>query len=235
MNDPAAIARALTEAAAAINSQHSVEETLHAIVEEARRSVPGFDHAGISIIHRDGRVETRAGTDPLVWDLDELQYSLQEGPCLDAIRDESVVVVENARHEQRWPRFIPQAVARGLRAQLGVRLFTDTETLGGLNLYSTETETIATEAVQIAELFANHAARALGTARQEQNLTEAIASRQMIGQAIGIVMERYGLDEDRAFQFLIRASSTSNTKLRRVAEQVVAETNDRGRSRAERN
>jgi GAF domain-containing protein len=219
------IAVALTEAAKAINGHRTLEETLDAIAHAALRSVPGFDHVGISITHRGGKIETMAGTDQLVWDIDDLQYRLGEGPCVDSIHKDPVVVLENVRHEQRWPRYIPRAVAAGLRAQLGLRLYTDEETLGGLNLYSTESATIDPDALQVAELFASHAAIALGRAQHEHQLNEALVSRKVIGQAIGIVMERYQISEDRAFHFLVRASSTSNTKLRAVAEEVVDSSN----------
>jgi GAF domain-containing protein len=219
------IAVALTEAAKAINGHRTLEETLDAIAQAALRSVPGFNHVGISITHRDGKIETMAGTDQFVWDIDDLQYRLGEGPCVDSIRREPVVVLEHVRHEQRWPRYIPRAVAAGLRAQLGLRLYTDEETLGGLNLYSTESATIDPDALQVAELFASHAAIALGRAQHEHQLNEALMSRKVIGQAIGIVMERYQISEDRAFHFLVRASSTSNTKLRAVAQEVVDSSN----------
>jgi GAF domain-containing protein len=122
---------------------------------------------------------------------------------------------------------MPQAAQRGLRAQLAVGLYSDEETLGGLNLYSTESDTVDDDAVPIAELFASHAAIALGRSRHEGQLNDAIASRKVIGQAIGILMERYQIDEDRAFQFLIRASQTGNLKLKAVAEELVTTTNGR--------
>jgi GAF domain-containing protein len=219
------IAVALTEAAKSINARRTLDETLSAIAEAALRSIPGFNHVGISITHRKGKIETMAGTDQLVWELDDLQYRLGEGPCVESVHSQPVVVVEHARHDQRWPRYMPQAVAAGLRAQLALRLFTEEATLGGLNLYSTEAETIDPDARQLAELFAAHAAIALGRARQEHQLTEAMASRRTIGQAIGILMERYRISEDRAFHFLVRASSTSNVKLREVAQEVVDSSN----------
>src|SRR5215218_3823134 len=118
------VAAALTEAAKAINSPRSLDETLSSIVEAARVSVPGFDHVGVSEVHRDGRIVTKAGTNPLVWELDQIQYRLNEGPCVDSIKQGSPVVVQEARHEQRWPRYIAEAVRLGLTAQLGIRLFT---------------------------------------------------------------------------------------------------------------
>lgn len=230
MNDrtaPPSVGVALTEAAKMIHAPRSLDDTLQAIVEATLRTVPGFDHVGITITHRDGTLETRVATDPLVGELDDIQYSLREGPCYDSIRSEPVVVVEHARHDQRWPAYMPQAVQKGLRAQLGLRLYTEAETLGGLNLYSTRSDTIDPDAVAVAELFASHAAIALGRARHEEELSNAVTSRQLIGQAIGILMERYQIDEDRTFQFVVRASNTSNVKLRDVAQEVVDETNKR--------
>jgi GAF domain-containing protein len=220
------VAEAVTEAAKLMNAPASVQETLDTIVRSTLETVPGFDHVGISITHRDGTIETMAGTDQLVWDLDTVQYELGEGPCYASIRGGGITIVEHARHEQRWPRYISHAVRRGLRAQLALGLYQDDDTIGGLNLYSTSSETVPDDAVLVAELFASHAAIALGRSRKESQLTEAIASRQVIGQAVGILMERYRIDEHRAFQFLIRASQTSNVKLRRVAEELVEASTD---------
>ncbi len=215
------IADALAQTAREIDTPHTVEEALDAIVRAAQRSLPGIDHVGVSIAHRGGRIDTQAGTDQLVWELDELQYELGEGPCLHAVEAEPVVVVEDLRHEQRWPAFVSRALRYGLKAQMGVRLYVEDDTLGGLNLYSTEQHALDPDVAHIAELFATHAALALGRARRESQLNDALGSRKVIGQAIGLVMERYRLDEERAFGFLVRASSTSNTKLRDIAQDLV--------------
>ena len=194
------VAASLAESARAINTPQTLDETLDAIVRASLVSVPGFEHVGISVIHRDGTIETKAATDQVVWELDDLQYAIDEGPCVSAIRGaEAVVVVPNIRHEQRWPRFVPEAVMRtGLRAQLGVKLYIDGTTLGGLNLYSTESASIDPGAVQAAELFATHAALGLARARRESDLNEAIATRQEIGMAIGLTMARFNLDSERS-------------------------------------
>ena len=216
------VASALAEAARTIDAPRTVEETLDAIVRAAVASVHGFDHVGISIVHRNGGIETMAATDQLVWDLDALQYRLDEGPCVTAMRDQPVVVAPEIRHDQRWPRYVHEAVRlTGLKAQLAVQLYADDETIGGLNLYSVESASIDPEDVHTAELFATHAALALGRARRESNLTAAIATRQEIGMAIGLVMARFGLDESRAFQYLVRVSATSQLKLRVVAREVI--------------
>lgn len=227
------IAVALTEAAKQIYAPTDVQGTLDTIVQSAQRSVPGINHVGISVTHRDGRIETKAATDPLVQELDHIQYELGEGPCLDSIWDEPVVLVEGMQHEQRWPLYVPQAIRHGVRSQLGLRLYVEEDTLGGLNLYSTESDTVDTEARQLAALFATHAALALGRAQREASLNTALDSRKIIGQAIGIVMERYALDEGRAFQYLSRVSQTTNVKLRDVAGELVRQRNEQNAPRGE--
>lgn len=230
-DDHSKLATALNEAARQLNAHRSVEETLDSIVQAVLDFVPGFDHAGISVVHRNGEVETKAATDQLVWELDALQYELGEGPCVESLRGEDVIAVEHFPHEQRWPGYVSRGARQGLRSQLGFQLYVDDETLGGLNLYSTSSETIAPDAVELAGLFATQAALALGHARDKDQLNDAIATRQLVGQAIGIVMERYGIDTERAFQFLVRASSTSNIKLRVIAEELVEQANDTNREK----
>jgi GAF domain-containing protein len=215
------LAHALALAARSINAPGSLADTLDAIVRATQLSVPGFEHVGISVVHGDGKIETLAATGQLVWELDTLQYELEEGPCVHAMREQLVVVAENIRHDQRWPRYVPEAVKTGLRAQMAMQLYTHDETLGGLNLYSTASDSIDPDALMAAEAFATHAALALGHARKESQLNDALNSRTIIGQATGIVMERYKISHERAFQFLVRASSTSNIKLRLVAQELV--------------
>lgn len=227
-SDTTSIASALTDAARAIDGQQSLDHTLDAIVRAAQETVPGFEHVGISVTSRGngngGSIETRAGTGRLVWEVDELQYKLGEGPCYDAIVNGGVTVMEDVRTEQRWPRYVEEVERLGLRAQMGLQLYTDEGALGGLNFYAAEPG-VDPDAIQLAELFAAHAAIALGRSRHEHQLKESVASRQAIGTAVGIVMERYRLTEDRAFQFLVRASSTSNIRLRAIAQEIVDSTN----------
>ena len=224
MADEAQTAEALLQVAREIHAQHDLASTMEAIVQSARRSL-AVDHVGISIVHRRGGVETVAGTDPLVWELDAIQYELDEGPCLEAFQAEPVTVANRLRHDQRWPRYVPRAVERGVAAQMAVRLYLEDETLGGLNLYSTTADVIDPDVQHLARLFASHAALALGKARQEEDLNAALATRKVIGQALGILMERYQLDEDRAFRFLVRVSQASNVKLRDIAQELVDQRN----------
>lgn len=215
------VAVALAEASVAINDSRTVQDTLDAIVHATRTSLPEFAHVSISVKKPSGAFATEAGTDQLAWELDSVQYDLDDGPCVHAIEAEPVVIVGHLRHDQRWPRYIPVAAARGVRSQVAVRLFTHDKHVAGLNLYCTERDEVDASSAETARLFATHAAIILGHAQQEDQLNQALQSRKVIGQALGILMERYRIDADQAFQFLMRASSTSNIKLRDVADEVV--------------
>ena len=223
MTEREPISDAIARISRAINAPNDLQTQLDVIVQVARNSMPEIDHAGVSVAHRDGTVETKAATSELVQELDQLQYSLGEGPCLHAIESDPVVVVQDARSDSRWPRFMNAAVERGLRSQLGLRLYLDEHSRGGLNLYSTSSDIIDPETESLAELFASHAALAMGRVRTGENLGAALASRTTIGMALGMVMERYGMDRDRAFAYLTRIASSSETKLREVAEHLVAD------------
>ena len=225
-----AVAEALARAIESINDCDTFDETLDAIVNATRASLPEFGHVSISVRNGSGTFETSAGTDQLAWELDSVQYDTGEGPCVQAIETEPVVVVQHLRHEQRWPRYVPEAAARGVRSQVAVRLFTKNRHIAGLNLYSTERDKVDACTAETARLFAAHAAIILGHAHEEDQLNQALQNRKLIGQAIGILMERYRIDADRAFQFLVRASSTSNIKLRDVADEVVTSSTERYRT-----
>jgi GAF domain-containing protein len=215
---------AIAAAARALYQGQTLDETLQRIVDVARTSVPGFDHVGISTVDKKGHPTTRAAAGDLVEVLDAVQYDLGEGPCVDALREADAVVAPDLAADRRWPRYVPAAVQHGVRSQMAIKLYLDEEgTLGGLNLYSTASSAIDPQAEPMAELFATHAALALGNAREKATLNEALSTRQVIGQAIGIVMERYDISSGRAFDFLVRASSVGNHKLRDVAQELVAQ------------
>lgn len=222
---PTDYALSIAEAARTLYRPRSLDDTLQTIVEVACNSVPGFDHVGIATMAKKGDVETRASTGDLVLPLDELQYTLREGPCSATLQGDEAVCVSSLRHEKRWPRFVPQAIGMGVRSQLAVKLYLDEDTLGGINFYSTTSDEVSQDAQALAQLFATHAAIALGHAQEREALTTGLQSRRVIGEAVGLLMERYQMSDDRAFAFLVRASSHRNIKLRAVAEELVAEAN----------
>ena len=223
---------ALIHAARTINQARTPEETLQTIAETALLSIPSVEHVGVSVLDRNGHPETKAATSELVIELDRLQYSLDEGPCVDILRGENVVAAPHIRCDERWPRYVPAAVQLGLKAQLAVKLHLDAEgTVGGLNMYSTVSEEIDPQAPGIADLFATHAALALGKALELDDLHQALRTREVIGQAVGLLMQKYDLDTDGAFGFLVRTSSHSNTKVRDIAASMVQTHEEQVRSR----
>ncbi len=218
-------ADAWTQAAQLSNEPRPVAELLQLAVEAARSAIPGVDEAGISIARRSG-IETVTATSQIVRDVDQRQYELNEGPCLDAIEGQGETKTDDLSTDTRWPKFAPVAASMGFGSQMGVPLYAIPGEAAGLNLYARRRYAFDSSSAFIAQLFAQHAASALGHARTVDQLNRSIESRQVVGQAIGIVMERYTLDEDRAFAFLRRVSSTSNTKLRDVATTLVARANE---------
>lgn len=226
MNSQLPVAEALTQAARQIKIRPDLEATLTSIAEATVQSLPDIDHAGISVtFSRD--LEPRAWTEDFVRDLDQLQESLSEGPAVDALSSTDVVLVNDLGTESRWPNYVPQAVRYGVRAQLSVRLVFGGEALGCLNLYSTSRSVLDPEIVPMVRLFAVHASLAVERAHREQELSELLASRKAIGQAVGLVMERYQVDEERAHQFLVRFSRGSGTSLREVADDLINAGNEK--------
>ena len=195
------------------------------VLESALETVPGIDAASITVIHRDGRIETVAGTDELVYRLDQMQYDFDEGPCLDALRGAPVQRVDDMRADDRWPQFAPKAANARVRSHMAMELYADDRSIGGLNLYSQRSHAFDEDTRHLAWLFASHAAIAMGHTRENEDMGQALATRKVIGQAIGAVMQRFELDEARAFEFLVRVSNSGNIKLRDVAQEVVDELN----------
>ena len=201
-----------------------LDETLTRITAAAVEVLPQVRYASITIKHTDGQLETAAPTDDLICELDAAQYELEEGPCYEAATDTVHVVSPHLADDLRFPRYAPVAVAAGIQAQAGIRLFDGQQSRGALNLYAEEAgafEDLGT----VGELFSHQAAMALEYAREITQLQQAVRTRQTIGQAVGVVMQQFGLDDARAFAFLTRLSSTSNTKLRVVAERLVEDAN----------
>ena len=220
------LAEGLARAARRLNEVSSLEEALDEIVETARRSVPGADHVGVTLARRDGSFDTLAATGEKTLELDELQYSLSEGPCLHAIEADQLVHVPDVRTETRWSTFMSEASRRGLRSQIGVRLHADKLGRAGLNIYSEQEHGLDQRSAQAADVIAAQATLALAKARAIDQLEEGMRSRQRIGVAVGILMQRYSMSEERAFAYLVRASSHGNVKLREVAADVVREFKD---------
>lgn len=198
-----------------------LDHTLSRITHAAVEVLPDVEFASITVLHADGRLETAAPTDDLLWGVDAAQYELQEGPCYDAAADAVHVISPDLANDPRFPRYAATAVAAGIRGQAGLRLFDAPKSRGALNLYARRTG-VFEDLGMLGALFQHQSAMAIDYAREIQNLRAAVQTRGTIGQAVGIVMERYKLTDERAFAFLARLSQDGNVKLRAIAEQIIA-------------
>jgi hypothetical protein len=201
-------------------SPGDLDSTLAQITAAAVEVLPNVQLSSITIRHDDGRLATVAPTDELLCRIDGAQYQLREGPCYEAATDQAYVISSDLAADERFPRYGEVAAAEGVRAQIGMRLFDSPRSHGALNLYSREVGAFD-DVSSLSELFASQAGQAIAYAHEIGNLGEAVKTRTLIGQAVGIVMERYGLNDERAFAFLQRMSSHQNVKLRLIAQGIV--------------
>ena len=215
----AGLARDLSDLARQLQAEESMGSLLETIVAAAVREIPGVEHAGITSVNG-GTVRTEAATDAIMARLDEAQHVAGDGPCLTSLREQVTVRSDDLTTEERWPRFGPAAVREGARSVLAVQLFVEGDNLGALNLYATSPDAFTDEDETTAMLLAAHAAIAMKGSREQASLRVALSSRDVIGQAKGILMERYRIDELTAFRLLDKASQDTNRKLRDIAEEL---------------
>lgn len=206
-------------AEASPSAESARRAALQDLVQSAAGNLPGVDFASVSVRAKDGSLQTVAATDPLAHQMDELQYRLREGPCYAAVTTERLVLVNDVA-ASAFSRYGAAASDIGVRSQLAIQLVHDGEQ-AGLNLYARTREAFDRSTIEMAELFATQAAAVLQYAEQVEQLHEALHTRTDIGIAVGIVMERYGIDRNQAFAFLVRNSNQRNVKLRALAQQLI--------------
>ncbi|MEU2060114.1 GAF and ANTAR domain-containing protein [Streptomyces sp. NPDC013455] len=217
------LAEQLADMARGLLAQDTLPGTLERITASATAIVPGCDAAGILIVDPKG-VRSLAPTSEFVVDSDLLQGRLREGPCYDAARSqkgERVFRIADFRDEHpRWPAYVAEARRLGLGSMMGFLLFTEDEDLGALNLYSRSPGAFTEAGETAGWLLASHASVAFASARTHAQLEQAVATRHVIGEAMGILMGSHNLTEDQAFDVLRRYSQEHNVKLREVARRV---------------
>jgi GAF domain-containing protein len=212
-------ADAFARLALELHEEPGVEETVEAVVQFALRAL-NCDHANFVLKER-GKLEILAATDPITEQGIRMQLEIGEGPCLAAFAEQVSMLVPDTATEERWPVWAGKMAALGLRCVLSIPIQTGGNTFGALNLVSDTPDVFETDDEAVAHILARHAAVALSNARQEASLWQAVDARKLIGQAQGILMERYGVDDDRAFAILRRYSQDNNLKLRDVAKQLI--------------
>jgi hypothetical protein len=218
------LAAAMTKVVDAMHAPINVPETLEAITAAAVDTLASVDYVSISLTREDGQIITLAPTAPLAAEADAMQYSLGEGPCLEAALDVPLVLSEDLARDVRWPSYGPMAARAGLHSQVAFQFrVTEDHVRGALNLYADRPGALDAATLQLGALFATQVAIAMGWVRHEEDLQATLYTRQEIGVATGILMERYSLTRERAFTFLVRTSQTGDLMLRDVATMIVAE------------
>jgi transcriptional regulator with GAF, ATPase, and Fis domain len=215
------LAQRMAELARAVGGPRRLEDVLCDVTSEALQLIDGTDAAGVLFVGQAGKFESVAGTSELPHRLDELQMKYREGPCLQAAIDELIVRTDDFRTEKRWPLYSAAAAELGVMSGLSFKLYTTTQTAGALNLFSLEPNAFDAADETIGAVLAAHAAAAVLASRQNEQLESALSTRDQIGQAKGIIMERYNIDDVAAFDMLRRLSQDSNTKLVDIAKRVI--------------
>lgn len=217
--------------------QIKLTEALSSVAQLAVQAVPGAEGAGLTLLESD-RVDTKVSTADFVTAVDDIQYSLGQGPCLSAAAEGVTVQSPALGADSRWPDFGVRAAALGVHSALSIPLTTSTGVVGALNIYAHPTHAFSEQSAEMGHLFAVPAAIAVQNAhvlaqavRLAEQLQHALAGRSIIDQAIGILMSRSGYTAEQALNQLRTLSITHHHKLHHVAERLVDEAVRRARAR----
>lgn len=199
------------------------ELLLGQLTESAANSVPGARWAGITVANRGGTVRTAASsTGHYPEMLDKIQQGEQEGPCLSAAWERHMIRIDDLALDERWRAFSRAAVEQTpIRSIMSFQIFADHRTMGALNFYAEQPRVFDDEAAELGLIFATHTALAWKLVRREEQFRSALGSRDIIGQAKGMLMERFKIDAVQAFELLKRLSQNSNTPVTAVARNLV--------------
>jgi GAF domain-containing protein len=220
--NPGQSAEDFSRLALEMHEANNMEETVEAVVEFALQAL-GCDFAGVALRTAGGGFEVPAVTDPTVAEMYLFQVRGGDGPLVQCMEARTTVVVPDVVQDARWPDWGKKVLELGVRSVLDVPLWTGSSAgaVGVLGLYSRVPDVFGANEDAIASVLARHAAVAVSDARREENLRVAIDARKLIGQAMGILMERYNLTSDQSFQVLRRYSQDTNTKLHDVARKLL--------------
>jgi GAF domain-containing protein len=216
------LAEQLGRLARSLEAEDDTGAMLDDVVSAAVQLIPGAEAASISLVVARRQIISQHRTSDLPAVVDAIQTRTGEGPCLDAAYTHQTVRVPDLRHEQRWPAFARRAYDAGAGSMLCFQLYVHGDTMGALNLYNRAPNGFGQLSEQVGLLFASHASVAFADAQKVDHLDRAVASRDLIGQAKGMLMERYRLNADGAFRVLTRVSQSDNRPLRDVAQELVA-------------
>jgi ANTAR domain/GAF domain len=195
-------------------------QTLRSATDACLELIPGARCADILVISSPDGFESVAATSPLCETVDRAQREFGEGPCVTAAVDQTVVRCDDLRDDHRWPRFAKAAVASGVRSMMSFQLFTQDDRVAALNVIGAEEHCFGPEAEALGAMLATHCAIAMIADTRELQFRSALASRDVIGQAKGRIMERFDVDAVRAFELMKRLSQDGNVKIVDIAARI---------------
>jgi transcriptional regulator with GAF, ATPase, and Fis domain len=199
-----------------------INTILQSVTTTAVELIAGADCADVLLISGPDMFRSMAATSQLAIDIDGMQQRFRQGPCLDAAVGHSVVLCNDLAHDPRWPDFTKAAMSAGVHALLSFQLFTHNGRMGALNLFGLRPDVFTAEAEALGAMLATHIANAFIADDKELQFKSALNSRDTIGQAKGMIMERFGVDAVQAFQLLTKLSQQSNIRVAEVAAEIVA-------------
>jgi GAF domain-containing protein len=214
------LSQRLADLARNMQREASPQAVLDIVVRAVVGTIPGAEEASITLVQARHRVMSAAVTGDLARRFDELQQETGQGPCMDAMYNQETVRVDDLAADQRWPDLAHRAVQLGVCSMLSFQLFVDSGDLGALNLLSRRAGAFTDESERIGLLYTSHIAVALAGAQEVGHLTTALARRDSIGQAKGILMERFKVTADQAFALLAALSQETNVRLSEIAERL---------------
>ena len=220
------VGESLAEMSKTLFAAGSLESTLQATVDLAVETIDGCDYAGIFVMDGDA-ISTPVHSDPFVIEIDALQHRAGEGPCLDTIAGAGTFYSGELVEDSRWPRFGTLANSMGIRSALAISLSAN-GVPAALNLYARYPQAFGVVDRSNGDVLATLAGIAMSSSealsteeRRVSDLRAGLISREVIGQAQGILMEREQITSEQAFDILRRASQRLNIKLRDVAQNLV--------------
>ncbi|NIK59062.1 GAF and ANTAR domain-containing protein [Kribbella shirazensis] len=214
-------AEVFAELALELHAAPNLDETVETVVRSAVPMV-GCDYAGVLLAQPDGALVIGAVTDARVERMYRWQIENGAGPALDGLAGGHTVYVADVALATDWPQWQAEAVACEVGSVLHIPMLAGENSVGVLSLYGAKPHAFSdVDAEPIGRIIARHATVAISSSRKVEDLARAVDARKLVGLAMGILMERYDLDGDQAFEVLRRYSQHTNTKLHTVAQQLV--------------
>lgn len=205
------------------------DAVLAELVEHAAIEIPGAQYAGVTVTRNAKNIDTPAASHRWPILLDEIQQRHREGPCLTAAWERQIVHVADLEHDDRFPRYRRDALAETpIRSIMAFQLFIADSTMGAINVYAEKPHAFGAEAAEIGLVFAAHSSVAWNSARRDEQFQRALASRDVIGQAKGMIMERYSVDAVQAFALLRKLSQDANVPLITIATDLTRKASSSG-------